>query len=175
MPREFLAPGFFGKLPLSGDFVARRLPGEFVAVWDRFASGFLVPMLQRAWPENGLRFLLGPGQAGPQAMAGLVLPSRDRVGREFPLTIAAPIVTDVTPRPLAQWFAEMTGPAQDAAEGLIDAGELDLALEACALPEMKQAPEAMILTLPGGAPVTCSLDDPAAALAALFGGVDADL
>ncbi|MBN3729231.1 type VI secretion system-associated protein TagF, partial [Burkholderia sp. Ac-20379] len=27
--------GFYGKLPAAGDFVRRRLPGEFVEGWDR--------------------------------------------------------------------------------------------------------------------------------------------
>ena len=29
--------GFYGKLPYVGDFVSRRLPGEFIRPWDQEA------------------------------------------------------------------------------------------------------------------------------------------
>lgn len=172
MPRAVLAPGFFGKMPHSGDFVVRRLPGDFVAVWDRFAALHLVPLLRKGvnWPDGGLRFILGPDQAGSAAWAGLVLPSRDTIGRVFPLTVAAAVEFNADPAAMAQYFADITGAAQDAAGGLIDAGELDLALEGCDPPQLK--PELLaplLLTLPGESPVECSLADPAAALSALFG------
>ena len=37
------------------------------------------------------RFALAPGVAGPLPMLGVMMPSVDRVGRQFPLTLAAPM------------------------------------------------------------------------------------
>ena len=40
------------------------------------------------------RFTLSPGLAGPSAMLGALMPSVDRVGRMFPLTLVTAITTD---------------------------------------------------------------------------------
>jgi type VI secretion system protein ImpM len=90
-------PGWFGKLPALGDFASRRLPPEFLAPWDawlqralharRGALGAGWPALWRDAPS--WRFALAPGACGDAGWAGVLLPSVDRVGRGFPLTIAA--------------------------------------------------------------------------------------
>lgn len=66
-------PGFYGKMPATGDFVTRRLPGDFVRVWDRWLAQHIVPLLgTEAWPEStALRFLAGPTSFGTSA--GIVL------------------------------------------------------------------------------------------------------
>jgi type VI secretion system protein ImpM len=91
-------PGWFGKLPSLGDFASRRLPDPFVRRWDRWLqaglararevdpewlSGYLVAPIRRFW--------LAPGVLGPAGWAGLLMPSVDRVGRHFPLTVARPL------------------------------------------------------------------------------------
>ena len=82
-------PGFYGKMPATGDFVTRRLPGDFVRVWDRWLAQHIVPLLgTEAWPEStALRFLAGPTSFGTSA--GIVLQSADRIGRRFPLSVVA--------------------------------------------------------------------------------------
>ncbi len=157
-------------MPRSGDFLLRRLPGDFAKVWDRFCVRHLVPLMQKdaVWPEAGLRFILGVGLTGDRAFAGLTVPSHDASGRLFPLTIAAAVDFTADPVPIAQYFAGITGAALDAAEGLIDAGELDLALEGCAAPQLRPGPLVpLLLAFPGHTPIETSLADPAAALAAL--------
>lgn len=92
------APGLFGKLASHGDFVQRRLPPDFVAAWDTWLQQGIREgrlRLGAAWPERYLhaplwRFVLAPGVCGQSGMAGVLLPSLDRVGRHFPLTLAAP-------------------------------------------------------------------------------------
>ncbi|RNF31848.1 hypothetical protein NM04_04920 [Massilia aurea] len=92
------APGLFGKLASHGDFVQRRLPPYFIAAWDTWLQQGIREgrlRLGAAWPERYLhaplwRFVLAPGVCGQTAMAGVLLPSVDRVGRHFPLTLAAP-------------------------------------------------------------------------------------
>jgi len=136
--------GFFGKLPATGDFVTRRLPHDFVRDWDRWISSHLVP-LQAAglWADGtGLRFLLGPAAMGP--MAGVVVPSADRIGRLFPLTLAARFerVTTELLETAADWFAALDRAATAARQGAFGADALAAELAAYALPEV-----------PAGAPV----------------------
>ena len=93
------APGFLGKLRSHGDFVTRRLP---LPVRDRFDRWLQAALLQSridlgdAWLPTWLssplwRFLVAPGVCGEQAWAGVMMPSHDRVGRCFPLLLAAPV------------------------------------------------------------------------------------
>ncbi len=94
-----MPPGFYGKLPGLGDFVTRRLPAEFIQPWDLWLRESLASsqgQLGDAWLDIYLtsplwRFILSPGVAGQGAWAGVLMPSVDRVGRYFPLTLAAPL------------------------------------------------------------------------------------
>lgn len=92
-------PGFVGKIPSQGDFVHRRLPWEFIETWDAWLQagmGSAREGLGTAWLEHYLvapiwRFLLPAGTVDKSGWIGLWFPSVDRVGRHFPLTVAAPI------------------------------------------------------------------------------------
>jgi type VI secretion system protein ImpM len=91
--------GFYGKLPSLGDFVTRRLPAQFVQPWDlwlREAMAASQAELSQDWLDHYLtspiwRFVLSPGLAGQDGWAGVLMPSVDRVGRYFPLTLARPL------------------------------------------------------------------------------------
>ena len=93
------AIGFFGKLPGYGDFVERNLPRSFVEGWDLWLQQAMQSsrqMLGEHWLDHYLtapvwRFALSSGCIDGQAWLGLVLPSVDRVGRYFPLTLAQPL------------------------------------------------------------------------------------
>jgi type VI secretion system protein ImpM len=92
-----LAPGFFGKVSSHGDFVSRRLPQGMLAVWDGWLQASLQAsraVLGPRWLDTYLtgpiwRFALAPGVCDSNAWAGILMPSVDRVGRHFPLTVAA--------------------------------------------------------------------------------------
>src|SRR5512139_3262507 len=123
--------GWFGKLPSLGDFATRRLPTDFVETWDAWLAGGLA-----AWrdaDDDWLRaylaapawcFVLGPRLLGARRglpvsgpiWAGVLMPSVDRVGRYFPLTIASPLSrldpTDATR--LAHWLQQAAARAVDA-------------------------------------------------------------
>jgi len=102
---ETTAAGWYGKLPSLGDFASRRLDQDFIETWDHWLSAGLAAWRERepsAWLERYLhgpswRFLLRPGalapglQAGAAVWAGVLMPSVDRVGRYFPLTLALPL------------------------------------------------------------------------------------
>lgn len=90
------AAGFFGKVPSRGDFVRGGLPADFVAPWDAWCQRMmsdsrnaLGEVWEAAWLEAPVWcFALSPGACGEGAALGVWLPSVDRVGRYFPLTIA---------------------------------------------------------------------------------------
>lgn len=91
--------GFHGKLPCAGDFVQRRLPAGFVDRWDtgmQAALGGVAETLGEGWKDHfaaapSWRFTLAAHVCGPLAWAGVVASSQDRVGRSFPLMLAAPV------------------------------------------------------------------------------------
>lgn len=93
-----LAPrvGFCGKLPARGDFVTRSLPRGFVDPWDAWletvipgSRSILGEEWLPCWREAPIwRFGLPAGHAGPDAVGGVLLPSIDRSGRPWPLTLA---------------------------------------------------------------------------------------
>ena len=89
--------GFYGKLPCRGDFLQRRAPQDFVDVWDAWLQESLHETRKRlgeAWLDTYLtgpvwRFALSAGVCGENAYIGILVPSVDRVGRYFPLTVVA--------------------------------------------------------------------------------------
>lgn len=110
--------GFFGKVPALGDFVSRRLPRQFIDPWDQWLQASLRSS-QETLGENWLssflvsplwRFALSPGLCGPSAWAGVMMPSVDRVGRYYPLTLAQPMVpADLMSLflPESTWFSRL--------------------------------------------------------------------
>ena len=94
--------GFFGKVPALGDFVQRRMPKDFVDSWDGWLQQAVAASKSRlgeGWLQTYLssplwRFVLGRNVCGANPWAGVLMPSVDRVGRYFPLTIAVPLAED---------------------------------------------------------------------------------
>ncbi len=88
--------GAFGKMPGAGDFIRFGLPGDFVSAWDAWLQAGMIEAarhLGSMWDDAYFsapiwRFGLPRGAAGRAAMLGVVMPSVDRVGRRFPLTLA---------------------------------------------------------------------------------------
>jgi len=91
--------GAFGKIPTLGDFFRLQLTRSFVEPWDLWLqSGILSSRRELGENWNACymsapiwRFTLPIGQAGPKAISGVLIASVDRVGRQFPLTLASPI------------------------------------------------------------------------------------
>jgi len=92
-----LATGIFGKIPVRGDFVRVGLPRDFVDAWDSWLTTVMSVTREQsgeAWLPAFLeapiwRFSLPAGLCGAGAVLGVMIPSVDRAGRYFPLTIAA--------------------------------------------------------------------------------------
>lgn len=139
-------PGMYGKLPVRGDFVSRRLKAGFVETWDKWLQSALSAskeQLGSRWLDIYLtspiwHFVLSPGICGSLSWAGILMPSVDKVGRYFPLTFAVPmdsrrmlpeVFMDTT-----DWFARMEQLALSALEDNLDLDELDRKLQAQTLP-----------------------------------------
>lgn len=136
--------GFFGKVRANGDFVSRRLPPEFIQPWDAcLQRGMLQAThdLGKRWEACYAQmppwhFLVGPDVCGASAWAGVLMASLDRVGRYFPLTIAAPIQADVLMAWLdgaQSWFDQHCAIAQSTLDLFNDTSTFDAAL--CAVPK----------------------------------------
>lgn len=145
-------PGWHGKLPSLGDFASRRLDTEFVEAWDGWlAAGLLA--LRDAAPESWLeaylgspswRFLLMPGvlrgASGKGGWAGVLMPSVDRVGRYFPLTLVQPLgcgpASTQQMAGLWQWLGRLDELARDALHGDWTAERLEEELARMARPDI---------------------------------------
>jgi type VI secretion system protein ImpM len=132
-----MSTGFFGKIPATGDFVSRGLPPEFVRLWDPWVARHLAPLaISGTWPESQpICFLLGTDMAGPAA--GVALPSMDRAGRRFPLSVVAPVRVAATTLALTavDWFNDAAAAANAARNGDLTADELAVALAALPFPQ----------------------------------------
>lgn len=111
--------GFFGKLPGYGDFIERNLPRPFTEQWDPWLQRAIQTsrqMLGEHWLDCYLtapiwRFVLSSGCVDGNAWIGLVMPSVDRVGRHFPLTLAQPLPPQTalvgTLQRNSDWFSQL--------------------------------------------------------------------
>lgn len=141
-----VAPGIYGKLPALGDFVSLRLARSFTEPFDRFLQdgiGVSRDQLGAAWLDAYLvgpvwRFLIGPGACGPAAVAGVLMPSVDRVGRYFPLALAGTLEDCANPPDVLAASAWYDALEQAALDTLAEAATLDALeqrLAACGPPQ----------------------------------------
>lgn len=140
MSRSDHAAGFYGKLPSHGDFLSRRLPRQFIEPWDHWLQGCVAAsseQLGKNWLDSFLfspvwQFGLPPGLCGEDAWAGVLMPSVDKVGRYFPLTLAAKVKTTQLRQlfdPACGWFAALTQLALSSLEYEFDLQRFDADLE----------------------------------------------
>lgn len=96
------APGCFGKLMSHADFVQRHMLPGFLQRWDHWLQEAMHRARHRIgddWLPVYLhspiwRFALAAGACDAHAWAGVMMPSVDSVGRQFPLTIVARLSQD---------------------------------------------------------------------------------
>lgn len=155
--------GYFGKVSTYGDFVTRRLPAGIVRAWDAWLQECMHTsraQLGEAWLERYLaspvwRFAIAPGVLGPEGLGGVMMPSVDRVGRHYPLMIAA-----VGAPPLLDW-QQRQGAWYDAIDSLARLS-LDPAFR---LEQFEAAPEPALAPPPPAAMRFALGTDPVAAAA----------
>lgn len=139
------APGFYGKLPARGDFIGRRFARPFVDVWDNWLQEAMLACrsaLGPHWLETYLtspvwRFALAASACGPSAVAGLVIPSVDKVGRYFPLMLGRELAPEVDPAcfvpAAASWYQALEDLALSALSEGFDLASFDRPLPAIAI------------------------------------------
>jgi type VI secretion system protein ImpM len=156
VPDPDLIPGFFGKLPSTGDFVTRGLPPAFTTAWDRWLARHLGTRLAPDAPPLYFR------RAGTPPVSGVILASHDRAGRRFPLTLA--VAGDADPAPLAALGAEAIAEA-------LTPDALATRLAGLRLPPASPdgGPTPLLLWTDPTQPLAADPDAPGPVLAALLG------
>lgn len=119
MSTEPIVNGYYGKVSTHGDFVNRSLPASFIDPWDAWLQEAIITSHQQLgedWLNCYLtgpiyRFVLAPGICGENSWMGIMMPSVDRVGRYYPMTIAAMNRSNINPFVLLQqeesWFTNV--------------------------------------------------------------------
>lgn len=146
MTRARHGPGFFGKVATHGDFVSRRLPAGALMAWDTWLQAALRcsrGQLGDSWLDAYLaapmwRFMLAPGVCGTAAWTGVLMPSVDRVGRHFPLTVAAALPAAVALHD--SWYDAVEALALSALAPGFVLDDFDAALLALDPPTFRPAP-----------------------------------
>lgn len=116
---------WYGKLPARGDFVGRGLPPRWRSDWDGWLQRGLAlaataldgPALRerlRAFAPWRYLALPAPGEI----WCGIMVPSHDRVGRAFPLTLAERLAAPASPGESAAQLASLLGAAAEGPEAL---------------------------------------------------------
>ena len=139
--QESFATGWYGKIPGTGDFIARRLAPPFSEGWHRWLQEAIAGSRERLgtrWRDDFLsmpvwRYVLSPGVLTANAWAGIMAPSVDAVGRYFPLAVASALPsasldlagTLVAAQP---WFDEIESVALAAIAPGVDTGAIDAAI-----------------------------------------------
>ncbi len=167
--------GFFGKMPAVGDFTHRGLPPAFRQWLDGWITRHLVAGLPTdgRWPGEGLRFSLARDGIGA---AGLILPSDDRAGREYPL--AAMLLTGgAAPEPASAepWIEAALEPLWDAVEGKTGPDDLAAALAAIPVPVLAAGTLPLCLWSDVVPPLAADPEDPGEAVARVLAGRPPDL
>ena len=145
-------PGWYGKLPSLGDFASRRLEADFIEPWDLWLGGAMQAQrdsMGDAWLDAYLqsppwRFVLMPGVLSGfdpgLVLVGVLMPSVDRVGRYFPLTIAASIAnlpsSSAAYEALLAWLHRVEDTALDALQDDWTIEQLEAALTGLAPPSV---------------------------------------
>lgn len=139
-------PGWYGKIPSLGDFASRRLPQNFIDVWhDWLQQGMAASRasLGERWLDLYLnspiwRFLLTPGIYGEFMWAGTLMPSVDKVGRYFPLTLAVDLNANVHSlseiATAQEWYAILEQLSLGMLDATMSADDLELGLKSVPFP-----------------------------------------
>jgi type VI secretion system protein ImpM len=134
--------GFYGKLPMQTEMVAKNLPAEFINPWQNWLQTALTAShdtLGLDWLNSYLtapiwRFILNAGLCGDSAWAGILMSSMDKEGNYFPLTVVAPFESSLSLPHLFtlgnHWFEQLETLAISGLDYHVDLQEFVRLLEA---------------------------------------------
>ncbi len=97
--------GLYGKLPAYGDFVLRNLGSAFINPWDEWLQRYISASSEQigeTWLDVYLtspvwRFVLSGGVIDENTWCGLMMPSVDKVGRFYPISVVRQLPARVSP------------------------------------------------------------------------------
>lgn len=120
--------GFYGKLPTYGDFIQKRLPTDFINPWHEWLQAGMLACRERdpqGWMTYYLNcpawnFVLPAGLCGQQPIAGVTIPSVDRVGRYFNFTLASILPEAIDPAVFAHAHARWMENLEDLALSILE-------------------------------------------------------
>lgn len=144
--------GWWGKLPARGDFVGRGLPPRWRSDWDDWLQRGLVlasaeldgaALRARLAGFAPWRYLALP--ASGEIWCGILVPSHDRVGRAFPLTLAERCGAPAAPASPAECAARLARLQAAAAQG---PEALESAIAALSAPHEQDGPHAQAWPAP---------------------------
>ena len=120
--------GFYGKLPTYGDFIQKRLPTDFINPWHEWLQSGMLACRERnpqGWMTYYLNcpawsFVLPAGICGEQPIAGVTIPSVDRVGRYFNFTLASILPEAIEPAVFASTHSDWLTGLEDLALSILE-------------------------------------------------------
>ena len=130
--------GIYGKLPAYGDFLVRNLGTPFLDPWDEWYVSASREQLGDGWLDTYLtspiwRFVLSSGVVDENTWGGLIMPSVDRVGRYFPISVARSFPAQFSPVNFMftqqDWFRQMETFCLMALDGELDVDQLLASLD----------------------------------------------
>ena len=113
---NYLAVGFYGKIPANGDFVSRYLSAGTQELLENWVGRVMMAsreQLAEKWLPTYLtspiwRFALPAGVLSEHAYKGVFIPSVDKVGRYYPMILCQP--TEASPLQLycadQEWYTK---------------------------------------------------------------------
>jgi type VI secretion system protein ImpM len=121
-------------LPCNGDFIQYNVSPEWLDAWDHWQQSCIFESrasLQGEWLNAYLsgpiwRFVLSEGACGSGAYAGIIVPSVDRVGRYFPLTLVRQLDSAWNPLDVAVCWAPWFEALEQSACAALDNPDLRL-------------------------------------------------
>ena len=132
--------GYFGKLPMRGDFIQRNMSAEFIHTWDNWLQSVISASNHNLGHEWLNYYLVSPiwryliPQQSETYQLGVMLPSVDKVGRYFPFTISTNIVPETDASRIISknrdWFDKAETIALQALDESIDYDHLNIAADA---------------------------------------------
>jgi len=92
--------GYYGKLPMRGDFIQRNISTDFTYTWDNWLQSVLSASNHNLGHQWLNYYLVSPSwrylipQKSQSYQLGVMLPSVDKVGRYFPFTVSTNIIPE---------------------------------------------------------------------------------
>ena len=142
--------GMFGKLPVAGDFVAHQASTPAGLAFQTFLQLEVNYLASKhcELPAEPVRFLFRD-EAGAGAIVGVFVPSQDKVGRRFPLSVFAALEAPVAAERLP-WlpaaYAQFLDGAVAALRGAVEPEALVAASDGLPLPSAAELEEARVWT-----------------------------